>query len=130
MIVDDDPGTLRLLDRMLKCDKFIIVKIDRALAALDMLEELTPDLFILDVMMPGMNGIALCKSIRQRPQTAQTPIIMLSARADIESMEQAFEAGANDFVAKPILHHDLRVKVSAILGMHNGNSSQPSDTGG
>jgi two-component system phosphate regulon response regulator PhoB len=71
---------------------------------------------ILDVMMPGMNGIELCGAVRQREATAKTPVIILSARGDADSIIHGIEAGANDYLLKPILHHDLVSKIRAMLG--------------
>ncbi|MCL4252760.1 MAG: response regulator, partial [Anaerolineae bacterium] len=69
----------------------------------------------LDVMMPGMDGIELCRVIRTRETTTDTPVLILSARGDAESVMRGMEAGANDYLPKPILHHDLVSKVRAIL---------------
>ena len=123
MIVDDEVGALTLIGIMLEKGEFTVLKARDAPAALDMLDEMTPDLFILDVMMPGMGGIELCRRIRARPQTAQTPIIILSARGDAESVEEGFEAGANDYLSKPILHHDLVNKVRNMLDLENEKDS-------
>lgn len=117
MMVDDDAGVLTLIRIMLERSGFIVLGAKDALAALNMLETSTPDLIILDVMMPGMDGIELCRQIRARPQTAHTPIIILSACSDWESVTEGLEAGADDYLAKPILHHDLAAKVRCLLGL-------------
>ena len=117
MVVDDEVGALTLIGIMLERGGFTVLKARDAFEALDMLRESTPDLFILDVMMPRMDGIELCQEIRSRPPTSSTPIIILSARGDAESVEKGFEAGANDYLSKPILHHDLVTKVRTMLGI-------------
>ena len=86
-----------------------------ALAALD---EGLPDLIILDVMMPEIDGIQLCSMIRQRQDSRDIPILILSARGDAESIMRGMEAGANDYLPKPILHHDLVTKVRSIIAEH------------
>lgn len=115
LVVDDELGALTLIGIMLERGGFNVLKAQDATLALALLDQGTPDLIILDVMMPGMNGIDLCREIRKRPQTRTTPVVILSARGDAESVMQGMEAGANDYLPKPILHHDLVAKVRAIL---------------
>lgn len=115
MVVDDEVGALTLIGIMLERGGFDVLKAHDALGALDMLKETTPDMFILDVMMPGMDGIELCRRIRSAPETQETPILILSARGDAEAVSMGIEAGANSYLSKPILHHDLITKVQEIL---------------
>lgn len=116
LIVDDEIGALTLIGIMLERGGFAVLKARNANEALLMLSDTTPDLIILDVMMPGMDGIELCGVIRERPETVQTPVLILSARGDAESIIRGMEAGANDYIPKPILHHDLVAKVRSMLG--------------
>jgi len=116
LVVDDEIGALKLIGIMLERGGFQVVEARDAYAALDVLEHTIPDMIILDVMMPGMNGIDLCKVIRQREATQITPVLILSARGDAESIIHGIEAGANDYLPKPILHHDLVSKVREMLG--------------
>ena len=116
LVVDDEIGALTLIGIMLERGGFDVLKARDARAALDILEDTIPDLIILDVMMPGMNGIDLCQTIRQREVTSKTPVLILSARGDAESIIRGIEAGANDYLPKPILHHDLVSKVRSMLG--------------
>lgn len=120
LVVDDEVGALTLIGIMLERGGFNVLKAKDADSALATLDQRTPDLIILDVMMPGMNGIELCGVIRQRGETAQTPILILSARGDADSVMRGMEAGANDYLPKPILHHDLVSKVRAILAQVSG----------
>jgi DNA-binding response OmpR family regulator len=116
LVVDDELGALTLIGIMLERGGFEVLKARDARSALSLLDEQTPDLIILDVMMPGMNGIDLCQAIRQREVTRGTPILILSARGDADSIIRGVEAGANDYLPKPILHHDLVTKVKSMLG--------------
>ena len=116
LVVDDEIGALTLIGIMLERGGFDVIKARDAHAALDILEDTNPDLIILDVMMPGMNGIDLCQAIRQRESTTKTPVLILSARGDAESIIRGIDAGANDYLPKPILHHDLVSKVRSMLG--------------
>jgi two-component system response regulator MtrA len=116
LVVDDEIGALTLIGIMLERGGFDVLKARDARAALEILEDTLPDLIILDVMMPGMNGIDLCQAIRKREGTSKTPVLILSARGDAESIIHGIEAGANDYLPKPILHHDLGSKVRSMLG--------------
>lgn len=115
LVVDDEIGALTLIGIMLERGGFEVIKAKDAKAAFAQLEQVTPALIILDVMMPGMNGIELCAEIRKMPATKNTPVLILSARNDSESIMKGMEAGANDYLAKPILHHDLVTKVRNII---------------
>ncbi|KXK14949.1 MAG: two component transcriptional regulator [Chloroflexi bacterium OLB15] len=116
LVVDDETGALTLIGIMLEHGGFNVLKAKNAGEALSQLDQSTPDLIILDVMMPGMDGIELCRVIRERDSTNKTPILILSARGDAESIIKGMEAGANDYLPKPILHHDLVSRVRSILG--------------
>jgi DNA-binding response OmpR family regulator len=115
MVVDDEVGVRQLLGIMLERAGFSVIKAGDASEALDLLQSTDPDLFILDVMMPGMNGLELCQHIRQSPKTTHTPVLILSAKADVEDIQRGLSAGANEYVVKPVLPRDLVSKVSAAL---------------
>ncbi len=115
LVVDDEIGALTLIGIMLERGGFNVMKAKDADAALAVLDNNAPDMIILDVMMPGMDGIELCDVIRQRDDTSQTPVLILSARGDADSVMRGMEAGANDYLPKPILHHDLVAKVRTML---------------
>jgi DNA-binding response OmpR family regulator len=115
LVVDDEIGALTLIGIMLERGGFDVLKAKSAHAALEVLDSDTPDLIILDVMMPVMDGIELCAVLRERPQTETTPVLILSARNDANSIMRGMEAGANDYLPKPILHHDLVTKVRDMI---------------
>jgi CheY-like chemotaxis protein len=117
LVVDDEVGALTLIGIMLERGGFEVLKAHNAYEALDVLKGTIPALIILDVMMPGMNGIDLCRNIRSSPQTRDIPVLILSARGDAESVKEGIEAGANDYLSKPILHHDLITKIREMLNM-------------
>jgi DNA-binding response OmpR family regulator len=120
LVVDDEIGALTLIGIMLERGGFNVLKAKDADAALAILDQNTPDLIILDVMMPGTDGIELCGIIREREDTSSIPVLILSARGDADSVMRGMEAGANDYLPKPILHHDLVSKVRSILTQANG----------
>lgn len=118
LIVDDENGARTLIGIMLERGGFNVLKAENAQSALNLLGDhgqTQPDLIILDVMMPQMDGIELCQVIRRREATQSTPILILSARGDAQSIIRGIEAGANDYLPKPILHNDLVAKVRAML---------------
>jgi DNA-binding response OmpR family regulator len=123
MVVDDDVELLTLLGIILERGGFSVLRAEGALAALDMLKESTPDLFILDLMLPDMDGFELCRQIRTYPQTAQTPVLILSARNDFESIEGGFEAGANGYLSKPVKRQDLVAQVYSMLVLDREGAS-------
>ncbi len=118
LVVDDEIGALTLIGIMLDRGGFEVLKARDANQALTILDKETPDLMILDVMMPGIDGIELCQMIRRRRETVETPILILSARGDAESVMRGMDAGASDYLPKPILHHDLVAKVRHMLNMN------------
>jgi len=117
LVVDDEIGALTLIGIMLERGGFEVLKAKDAEQALNVLELETPDLIILDVMMPGMDGIELCRVLRQRNDTQELPILILSARGDAKSVMSGMDAGASDYLPKPILHHDLVAKVRRMLNL-------------
>ena len=97
MVVDDEPNMLALLEIVLRRKGYTVLSADGAYQALALLAQEKPDLFILDVMMPGVSGLELCQRLRARPDTARTPVIMLSGRADSEAVQRGMAAGANEY---------------------------------
>ena len=82
-------------------------------AALDALQEREPDLLLLDVMMPRLSGLEACRAVKSNPFTARIPILMLTAEGEIESKVEGFEAGADDYLAKPVDPSELRARIMA-----------------
>lgn len=118
LVVDDEMGARTLIGIMLERGGFEVLKAQNGREALDMLNDIsTPDMFILDVMMPEIDGIQLCRMLRERDDTKLIPILILSARGDAKSVIQGMEAGATDYILKPIFHHNLVDKVRSLLNM-------------
>src|SRR5919202_135893 len=85
------------------------------LSALESIEEREPDLLILDLVMPGMSGIEVCRAVKRNPFTARIPVLMLTARGEVENKVAGFEAGADDYLPKPFDPRELRARVVALL---------------
>ncbi|MEF8770853.1 response regulator, partial [Candidatus Accumulibacter contiguus] len=102
LIVDDD-YVMRMLEReTLAQFGFDVLEAADGEQALDMLDDPPPDLLLLDVEMPGIDGFEVCRRLRQRWDMARVPVIVVTGMDDLASINQAYESGANDFVAKPI----------------------------
>ena len=115
MVVDDDPGILALLEIILKRKGFIVSTAASGYRALALLDREKPDLFILDVMMPGISGIELCKKLRAQPETAETPIILLSGWTETEAEQRGLSAAANDYLSKTTPHPQIVSRVEKLL---------------
>lgn len=117
ILVDDELSLLEIFSTMLKRKGFRVIEATNALDALDLVRKVKPDLLILDVMMPGMNGIELCRELRTWPDTHDTPILMLSALSDKGTIRASMDAGANGYLNKPVLQRELVSKVEQMVGM-------------
>ena len=115
LIVDDEQDIVELLSYNLEKEKFFIVKAYDGEAALGLVRSEKPDLMILDLMLPKMNGLDVCKAIRRNPETANLPIIMLTAKdAEIDKVV-GLELGADDYVTKPYSSRELIARIKAVL---------------
>lgn len=107
LIVDDEPMTRDLLRLMLERAGFVISEAEDGNEALEKIKENPPDAVILDVMMPNMDGITVCKILRSQEATASLPVIMLSARTHLDAVEKGLRAGATRYLSKPVSRQDL-----------------------
>ena len=115
LIVDDEPNMLRLVGLALEPQGYGIAVAQNAREALDKILADAPDLIILDVMLPGVGGLELCRQLRDRPETATIPIIMLSAKGGTEDKVAGLKAGADEYVVKPIEMRELVARVEGLL---------------
>lgn len=115
LLVDDDAEFLRMLEIALSKADFVPHLAVNGVEALSKVEELTPDLVVLDVMMPLMNGNDICRRLREQEATRELPIIMLSALDSVEDKLAGFEAGADDYVPKPVDPKELVARINALL---------------
>src|SRR5262245_2376463 len=102
LLVDDDLVVRTVVAAVLRASGFEVAEADDGHSGLAQIEKSRPDLVLLDVMMPGMDGYEVCRALRERPETAQIPVIMLTGLNDTASIERAYDSGATDFVTKPI----------------------------
>ena len=116
LVVDDEPMARTLLRLMLVRAGFEVLEAEDGFDALDQIKQRLPDVMILDVMMPGMDGFAVCETLRNDDMTAELPIIMLSAKTDLDSVNRGLRAGATKYLTKPVSPEDLTRNVRDVLG--------------
>jgi signal transduction histidine kinase len=116
LIAEDDPGAGRVLRLLLEQTGYRVTLAGDGETALRILEEQgAPDLLLLDWMLPGVSGLEICHSARQRWDALRLPILMVTAKTDPESVYAAFDAGASDYVGKPFRGAELRARIGAHL---------------
>ncbi|MEA5464947.1 hybrid sensor histidine kinase/response regulator [Leptothoe sp. PORK10 BA2] len=123
LIVDDEPDNFEVISLLLSGQDYQLHYIHNAQAVLTALEAINPDLILLDVMMPGISGIELCKQIRAIPQWQSVPITMVTALAGKEDLARCLNAGADDFVSKPVNGLELRARVNSMLRIKHQHDS-------
>ena len=123
LVVDDEPMARTLLRLMLVRAGFEVTEAEDGFDALAKLKENSPDVMILDVMMPGIDGFSVCEAVREASTTSELPIIMLSAKTDLESVNKGLKLGANKYLTKPISPEELTRQVRNVL-QDRGNSQK------
>ena len=115
LLVDDEPDILEIVGYNLTQEGYVIVTAENGLQALDQAKKHRPQLIILDVMMPEMDGIEACEKLRAMPELSESVITFLTARGEDYSQLAGFEAGADDYITKPVKPKVLVSKVKALL---------------
>ena len=115
LVVDDTPANLALLLDLLSAAGHELLVAESGPSALAVLEHTTPDLILLDWMMPGMDGIETCRRLKQRPECATVPVIFMTAVEEPGQKLRAFEAGAVDYITKPAYAPEVSARVAAHL---------------
>ena len=116
LIVDDEDGVRALVRMTLDNGVYQIIEASEGLEALDLAKEHLPDLVLLDVMLPDVSGMDVCRKIKDDPDLASTTVVMLTARAQTSDVGDAEEAGADCYFTKPFSPIALTRKVESILG--------------
>jgi two-component system phosphate regulon response regulator PhoB len=115
LLVEDDPDIRHLVSYKLTRGGLRVIEASDGIGALDAARRQPPDLVILDVRMPRMSGLEVCRELRAGPLPDQVPIIMLTARARPQDLEEAYAAGASDYIVKPFSPRALLERVQSAL---------------
>ncbi len=114
LLVDDAKANLDILIEGLKSDHKLSLALNGEMA-LQVAARMPPDLVLLDIMMPGMDGYEVCRRLRQMPETAEVPIMFLSSLEEVQNKTRGFEAGANDYLTKPFEMLEVKARVRSLL---------------
>lgn len=118
LVVDDEPAGREVLYGLLTIDSYDVETVSDGAEALQKAAAIIPDLILLDVMMPGIDGFEVCRQLRKNPALAEVPVIMLTALDDRDSLLEGIEAGADDFISKPFDRQELRTRVRTITRLN------------
>ena len=124
LVVDDDEDVAETIERTLRRAGYEVHVAYRGADALEIARRESPGLIVLDIMMPGMSGIEVCRHLRANPNFLSTPILFLTAKGEIADKIEGFEAGADDYLTKPFDLRELELRVRALL-----RHSQPDTEG-
>jgi len=115
LIVDDEMSTLMPLKRSLESENYAVVEAYDGHEAIKKANEEMPDLIILDLMLPGMDGIEVCQHLKTDTQTEKIPIIMLTAKDNIDDKVKGLQIGADDYVTKPFVLKELKARIKSVM---------------
>jgi DNA-binding response OmpR family regulator len=116
LVADDDPDIRALVAYRLERAGYEVVAASDGAEALRLAFESEPDLAVLDVMMPRIDGYGVTRGLREHARTRDTPVILLTARVQEADVARGFDAGADDYIKKPFSPQELRARVQAVLG--------------
>lgn len=124
LVVDDDVNTTLLMESVVSKAGYEIHAINNSAQTVSEAINIRPDLIILDLMMPGTNGIETCQALQANSGTKHIPIIIFSAVGDINSKVEAFNAGAKDFITKPVHLEELKSRMRTWVNHKNGHGKE------
>jgi DNA-binding response OmpR family regulator len=116
LIVDDDQGTTKLLEFILSKEGYDVASVNDGTETLTTALAYNPNLILLDVMMPSMDGLEVCRDLRAESNFAHVPIVFFTSASDIDKKVAAFGSGANDYIVKPIHPRELKLRIKALIG--------------
>ena len=112
VLVADDTDSIRtLFQKLLTADGHEVISVEDGVEALDAIQQQRPDVILLDVGMPGLDGIEVCRRLKSDPATRLTPVVLVTGLSDLSDRIKGIEAGADDFLSKPVHPHELRARV-------------------
>ncbi len=117
MVVDDDADTVAILAHHLQREGFVPVEAVSGAECIRLAHENPVDVILLDLMMPEMDGFQVCRKLKEDPATAEIPVIMITARDDLDARAEGMRLGVSDFLAKPVFRRQLANRIRAQLNM-------------
>ena len=115
LLVDDSPTVLMLQKALLKSDSLTFVTASDGVQAIEVARRERPDVILLDIVMPNMDGIAACRALREMPETRTTPILMVTTRSDDAQMAAAKAAGCTGYLLKPFTKAEVMAKLEEVM---------------
>lgn len=116
LTVDDDPNNITIVEELLD-DNYDLKTATTGEQALEIAKDFQPDIILLDIMMPGMNGYEVCRQLREHCTSERTKIIMVSARAMVSERLEGYEVGADDYITKPFDGDEFVAKIRFYMGL-------------
>jgi DNA-binding response OmpR family regulator len=116
LLVDDSETILQMEQMILRQDRYELAVARNGKEGIAKALEFKPDLILMDVLMPGLDGFAALRQLRQHPHMSAVPIVMVTSKCELESMENGYESGCSDYIVKPIDGVELIAKVRNLLG--------------
>src|SRR5579859_581408 len=117
LIADDEPANRELMEAFLEPRGYAVITAEDGQEALELFARHQPDLLLLDINMPKLDGIEVCRKLKKNPDTRLTPIVLVTALSALEDRVRGLEAGADDFLTKPVERNELMTRVSALLNL-------------
>ncbi|MGB9603899.1 MAG: response regulator [Verrucomicrobiia bacterium] len=125
LVIDDEPDVLELIEYNLTAAGFIVIKASEGNDAIKKARDQAPDLIVLDIMLPGIDGFEICKILKRDKSTAAIPIIMLTAKAEEVDRIVGLELGADDYITKPFSPRELVLRIKTLLKRVKGGAEPP-----
>ena len=118
LLVEDEEQLRRVMRNLLEREGYTVAEARDGVQALDQVDRLAPDVIILDLNLPGIDGYSVLTQLRSRPATRAIPVVVLTAKGDEDNEVRVFELGADDFITKPFRAKALSARLEAVLGRH------------
>lgn len=115
LVIDDDPNSLQLINLTLQTEGFEVLTASGGLEGLSRIQADKPDLVVLDLMLPDMDGLEICRRIRRARETADLPLIMLTAKGEVADRVAGLRLGADDYIPKPAAPAEVAARVRSVL---------------